>query len=125
METRKKISIAKAEMERIKENRKLTKRGGKNRAFLEKECRKISLPELVSYMEKNKMLLRKLKRGSCNKKVMEESRVLNRQFQEAPGRVYDLFNCMSKNTGNQTSERPKYKTRTDTSEENKQMFEKS
>ena len=43
METRKKISIAKAEMERIKENRKLTKRGRKNRAFLEKECRKISV----------------------------------------------------------------------------------
>ena len=48
-------------MERIKENQKLTKRGRKNRAFLEKECRKISVPELVSYMEKNKMLLRKLK----------------------------------------------------------------
>ena len=69
------------------------------------------------------MLLRKLKRGFCKKKVMEESRVLNRQFQEDPGRVYDGFNCMSKNIGNQTSERPKYKTRTDTSEENKQRFE--
>ena len=103
METRKKISIAKAEMERIKENRKLSKRGRKNRAFLEKECTKISVPELVSYMDKNKMLLRKLKRGFCKKKVMEESRVLNRQFQEDPGRVYDGFNCMSKNIGNQTS----------------------
>ena len=49
--------------------------------------------------------------------------MLNRQFQEDPGRVYDVFNCMSKNTGNQTSERPKYKTRTDTIEENKEMFE--
>ena len=65
-----KISIAKAEMERIKENRKLTKRGRKNRTFLEKECRKILVPELVSYMEKYKMLLRKLKRGSCKKKVI-------------------------------------------------------
>ena len=85
METRKKISIAKAEMERIKENRKLTKRGPKNRAFLEKECRNILVSELVNYMEKNQMLLRKLKRGFCKIKTMEESRVLNRQFQEDPG----------------------------------------
>ena len=93
METRKKISIAKVEMERIMENRKLTKRGRKNRAFLEKKCRKISVAELVNYMEKNKMLLRKLKRGFCKKKTMEQSRVLNQQFQEDPGRVYVFMAC--------------------------------
>ena len=64
------------------------------------------------------MLFRKLKRGFC-----KESRVLNRQFQEDPGRVYDVFNGMSKDIGDQASERPKYKTRTDISGENKQMFE--
>ena len=69
------------------------------------------------------MLLRKLKRGFCKKKTMEESRVLNRQFQEDPGRVYDVFNGMLKNTGDQASERPKYKTRNDISVENKQVFE--
>ena len=78
-------------MEKIKENRKLTKRGRKNRAFLEKECRKILVTELVNYMEKNKKLLRKMKRGFCKKKTMEEWRVLNRQFQEDTGRVYDVF----------------------------------
>ena len=46
-------------MERIKENRKLTKRGRKNKAFLEKECRKISVAELVNYIEKIKTLFRK------------------------------------------------------------------
>ena len=50
-------------------------------------------------------------------------RVLNQQFQENPGRVYDVFNGMSKDTGDQASERPKYKTRTDISGENKQVFE--
>ena len=123
MDTRRKISIAKEKMERIKENRKLTKRGRKNRAFLEKECRKISVAELVNYVEKNKMLVSKLKRGFRKKKTMEESRVLNRQFQEDPGRVYDVFNGMLKNTGDQASEQPKYKTRTDISGENKQVFE--
>ena len=54
-------------MERIKKNRKLTKRGRKNKAFSEKECRKIWVAELVNYIEKIKMLFRKLKRGFCKK----------------------------------------------------------
>ena len=36
VEVRKKISIAQAELERIKENRKITKKGKRNRAVLEK-----------------------------------------------------------------------------------------
>ena len=61
------------------------------------------------------MLFRKLKRGFCKKKTMQESRVLNRQFQKDPGRVYDVFNGMSKDIGDRASERPKYKTCTDIS----------
>ena len=38
-EVRKKLSIPAAELSRIKENRKLTKRGKKNRSLLQKECR--------------------------------------------------------------------------------------
>ena len=37
-ELRRKISFAKAEMERLQENRKTTKKGKKNRLELQKEC---------------------------------------------------------------------------------------
>ena len=62
-EIRKKISIAKAEVERLQQNRKLTKRGKRNRAILRKECHTISMSSLVGYMERQKSLLRKLKKG--------------------------------------------------------------
>ena len=42
-----KISIAEAEM-RLKENRKITKKGKRNRAFLEQECKGLSAVKLVS-----------------------------------------------------------------------------
>ena len=42
VEVRKNISIAQAELERIKENRKITKKGKRNRAVLEKECKGLS-----------------------------------------------------------------------------------
>ena len=60
---RKKISIAKSELDRVTINGKLTKKGQRNRHMLKKECKDISAAELVSYMEKQKSLLRKLKRG--------------------------------------------------------------
>ena len=62
-EIRKKISIAKAELDRVRINGKLTKKGKRNRAMLKEERKYISAAELVSYMEKQKSLLRKLKRG--------------------------------------------------------------
>ena len=65
---RKQLSIAKAEIERLKENRKITKKGRKNRCQLQKECKTISVAGLVSYMEKKKSELRKLKRGFDRKK---------------------------------------------------------
>ena len=58
---RKQLSIAKAEIERFKENRKVTKKGRKNRAQLQKECKTISVAGLVSYIEKKMSELRKLK----------------------------------------------------------------
>ena len=47
METWKKVSIAKAEMKRIKLNREQTKRGRKNRELLKMECKTLSVGELV------------------------------------------------------------------------------
>ena len=46
MDLRKMISIAKAELERLRENEKLTKKGRKNRTLLLEEYRVISSAEL-------------------------------------------------------------------------------
>ena len=62
VEVRKKISITQAELERIKENRKITKKGKRNHAVLVKECKGVSAAKLVSFMEKQKAIFRKLKR---------------------------------------------------------------
>ena len=53
--------MAKAELERLRSNRKLTKKGKRNRALLLKERMAISSAELVDYMEKKKTQLRKVK----------------------------------------------------------------
>ena len=110
METRKKISIAKAEMERIKVNRKLTKRGRKNQELLKMECKTLSLGELVNYMERNKAVLRKLKKGFVRKKKVEESRSFNRTYQVDPSRVYKGFNKLARDQG---TDRPVYKSMED------------
>ena len=63
VEVRKKISSTQAELERIKENRKITKKKGKgNRAVLKKERKGLSAAKLVSFMEKQKAIFRNLKR---------------------------------------------------------------
>ena len=46
---RKRLSIAKSEIERLKENRKITKKERKNRYQLQKECKTISVACLVSW----------------------------------------------------------------------------
>ena len=65
-------------MERIKENRQITKKGKRNRAVLEKECKGLSATKLVSLMEKQKAILRKLKRGFSRSQKNEEVRILKR-----------------------------------------------
>ena len=77
VEVRRKISIEQAELERIKENRKITKKGKRNCAVLEKECKGLSATKLVSFMEKQKAILRKLKRGFSRSQKNEEARILN------------------------------------------------
>ena len=105
-ELRKKISIAKVEVERLKENRKLTKRAKRNREILRAECRTISVSSLVGYMERQKSLLRKLKKGFVRGKRQEEARMINWQFKVDASRVYaDMREALAKD---KESDRPKY-----------------
>ena len=85
---RKTISIAKAELGRLRSNKKLTKKGKRNRAILKEECKHIAAAELINYMERKKALLRKLKKGFCRRKRVEEVRRANQQFKLDAGQVY-------------------------------------
>ena len=99
-------SRAKAELERIKSNRKITRKGKKNRAALLKECKTPSVASLVAYMEKEKSKLRKLKRRFWSRKKNEDARRMNREFQLDPGRVYTSFKETIESQGD--CERPSY-----------------
>ena len=79
-EIRKNISVAAAEIERLRANGKLTSKGKKNRAKLLKNCKSLSVADLVVYMEKEKSKLRKLKRNFWHVKRVEEARKLTRNF---------------------------------------------
>ena len=61
---------------------------------------------LVSYMDKKKSELRKLKRGFDGKKKQEVSRVINQQFKTVPGRVFANLSEMLKR--DPENERPRY-----------------
>ena len=90
--------------------------------MLENECGKVSAVTLVTYMEKKKSDLRKLKRSHYRKQKQEESKVLNGLFQADPGSVYSSFNEMIKEEKDNT--RPKYKTpQCITEGSERQMFE--
>ena len=73
-ETRKNISITKAEKEIIKSNRKITRKGRRNQAKLSKSCKVISVAALVSCMEKEKSKLRELKKSFVWRKKLDEAR---------------------------------------------------
>ena len=57
------VNISIVAAERLRANRKLTSKGKKNRAKLLKNCKSLSVADLVVYMEKEKSKLRKLKRN--------------------------------------------------------------
>ena len=70
-ELRKRISIATAELDRIKKNKKITKRRKRNRTMLERECGKVSAASLVAYIERKNQNLgkrREVSFGSRNKR---------------------------------------------------------
>ena len=123
-EIRKNISIASAEVNRVKENRKLTKRGRKNRALLQEECKSLSVTQLITYIEKQKFRLRKLKAAFGRKKRQEEAKSLNDQFTTDPGRVYACINQIV--AEDPDNAHPKYKAASPTVEQSgggKNMFE--
>jgi len=62
-------------MECVRINGRLTKKGKRNRAMLKKECKYISPAELVSYMEKQKSLLRKLESDFMEDRSMKKQDV--------------------------------------------------
>ena len=62
------IYIAKAELDRLRENRKITKKGRKNRKILKEECKTISAFELVHFMERKKLPLGILRKDSPERK---------------------------------------------------------
>ena len=120
VEVKKKISIAQAELIRLKENRKITKKGKRNRAMLEKECKGLSVVKLVSYMEKQKSILRKLKRGVFRRQKQEEARVLNQQFQTDASRVYaNMREMLNKDKEN---DQPLYTVKSQANEGENEMF---
>ena len=86
--------MAKAELERLRENRKLTKKTKRNRTLLLRECKLISAAELVSYMEKKKSLLRKLRTQRIREVRNEEARSLNQQFTQDTKQAYAKFAAM-------------------------------
>ena len=93
-EIRRKLSIAKAELDRIKKNGRITRKGRRNRKDLLKECTVISVEELVNFMEKETSRLRKLKRVYVREKKTEEARKINKAFQQDPRRVYSSLREM-------------------------------
>ena len=120
-ELRRKISIPKAEMERLQENCKITKKGKKNSLDLQKECQIISAASLVNYMDKKKSDLRKLKKAYWRREKQEKSRALNRKFKLDPGRVYaGIKEIVDKN---EEEERPKYVERSKEKEGSQHSFE--
>ena len=120
-ELRKRISIATAELDRIKKNKKITKRGKRNRAMLERESGKVSAASLVAYIERKKSELRRAKGGFIWKQKQEEIRSLNSKFYVDPSSVYDRFNEIIKS--DPENNKPRYmKSTGERSEEQQGIF---
>ena len=84
-------------------------------------CKQISAESLVSYIEKKKTALTKLKRAFIRKKKVEEARCVNSQFKTDPGKVYASFNKVIEN--DKTNERSKFKNSVDNEENSRSLFE--
>ena len=119
-EMRKNISIAAVEIERLRANRKLTSKGKKNRAKLLKNCKSLSLADLVVYMEKEKSKLRKLKINFWRVKRLEEARKLNQKFYADPGSIYATFGKMLESQAD--IDKPKYDRVTQKTQVNNYTF---
>ena len=104
----------------LKENKKISKKGKRNLGILEQECKGLSAVKLVSYMEKQKSILRKLKRGFSRSKKQEEARFLNQQFRIDASRVYaNMREMLNKDKENN---RPRYIADDQANQGEKDMF---
>ena len=79
VEIRRKFSSTISELSRIRENRSLTKKGRENRAQLRNACHSLSATAPVSYIEKQKTLLKRLKACYGRKRTQEKAKALNRK----------------------------------------------
>ena len=119
-EIRKNISITAAEIERLGANRKLTSKGKKNGAKLLKDCKSLTVADLVVYMEKEKAELRKLKRNFWRVKRLEEARKLNQKFYADPGSIYATIGKMLESQAD--IDKPKYDRVTQGAQVNNHTF---
>ena len=62
------IYIAEGELERLRENRKITKKWIKNRNILKEECKTIAAFEHVNFMERKKSTLKNQRKDSPESK---------------------------------------------------------
>ena len=85
-----------------------------------KECKSLSAAKLVTFVEKQKAILPKLKRGFSRSQKNEEARVLNQQFQADTSKVYANMREML-NKDNE-DERPRYTTSDQNTQEEREMF---
>ena len=102
----------------------MTKRGRKNRDLLQEVCKSLSVTQLITYIEKQKFRLRKLKAAFGRKKRQEEVKSLNDQFRTEPEWVYARINeIVAEDPDNA---HPKYKAASPAVEQSgggKNMFE--
>lgn len=61
---------------------------------MRQEVKNLSIVELISYMDREKSRLRKLKKGFWRSKKLEKAKQLNRKFQLDPRSVYSNFGKM-------------------------------
>ena len=79
-EIRKNISIAKAEKEKVRANRKLTRKAKENRVKLLKSCKSLSVAHLVDYMEKENQTCVNFGEAFGVKRGYKEQESLTRNF---------------------------------------------
>ena len=88
---RKQISIATSELERIKRKGKTTKKGKKNRKYLQEQGVKISSTSLTNFIEGKKAEIRRTAKRRRWKDQQDRSRKWNRKFKAQPNVIYSQF----------------------------------
>ena len=91
-QVRREISIASAEIYRLQNNGKLTKKGKKNQKHLREERKvKICCSSLYAFIEKQKASLKRLARKRRRKLKQERSKRWNNTYTNQPTRIHDAL----------------------------------